>query len=173
MKAQARTKETKKADGYTAPKGAPSSQKQRTGRGSNPNSLQNLKPFQPGHSGNPGGNYKRTPKVSNAYARLLAMTEEELQNFRPANGAEILAWQQFNNARGGKPADSLNAAREVTDRTEGRARQSIQVSNTGELERLIIRVQERILAQTGIELTRDEAVERILAYRPELGGAIE
>jgi hypothetical protein len=101
------------------------------------------------------------------------MSPEELENFQPANGAEILAWEQFNNARSGKPADTLNATKEVTDRTEGRAPQKISVDNTSELERLIIRVQERILAQTGIELGRDEAIERIVAYRPELAGAVE
>jgi hypothetical protein len=58
------------------------------------------------------------------------MTPEEPENFKPANGAEILAWEQFNNARSGKPSDTLNASKEVTDRTEGRARQLVQVDNT-------------------------------------------
>jgi hypothetical protein len=101
------------------------------------------------------------------------MTPEELENFKPANGAEILAWEQFNNARSGKPSDTLNATKEVTDRTEGRAPQKINVDNTSDLERLIIRLQERVRAETGIELTREETIERIVAYRPELAGAIE
>jgi hypothetical protein len=47
------------------------------------------------------------------------------------------------------------------------------VGNTSELERLIIRVQEQILVKTGIELTREQAIEHITAYRPELGEALE
>lgn len=138
-----------------------------------PESIANLRPFQPGQSGNPGGNYKRTPKVSNAYARLLAMSPEELESFKPTNGAEIIALEQFNNARTGKPPDQLGAAKEITDRTEGRAPQRIVLDNTSELEKLIIRVQERVLAQTGIEITRERAVDMIIAYRPELAEGIE
>lgn len=127
-----------------------------------------LIPFKPGQSGNPGGNYKRTPKVSNAYARLLAMSAEELEVFKPSNGAEIIAFEQFKNAQKAEPKDQLGAAKEITDRTEGRAPQRIVVDNTSELEKLIIRVQERILAQTGIEISRERALELVGSYRPEL-----
>lgn len=144
-------------------------QKHRVNKG-----IANLRPpWKPGETGNPGGNYKRTPKVSNAYARLLAMSPDELESFKPTNGAEIIALEQFNNARKGKPSDQLGAAKEIVDRTEGRAPQRIVLDNTSELEKLIIRVQERILAQTGIEITREKAVDLITAYRPELAEGIE
>lgn len=146
----------------------------------NPNSLANLAPpWKAGESGNPGGNYKRTPKVSNVYARLLQMNRKERDGFQAriesgdANGAEEIAWQQYQNALKGTPKDQLGAAKEITDRTEGRAPQRIVVDNTSELERLIIRVQERVLAQTQLEISRERAIELITTYRPELAEAIE
>jgi hypothetical protein len=75
-------------------------------------------------------------------------------------------------AQAGNPSETLRAIKEVTDRTEGKARQSLDFNKRGELEQLIIRVQERIRASTGLELTRDEAIERIAAYRPELISAL-
>lgn len=145
------------------------------GRGKHPNTAAALAPtqFKPGESGNPGGNHKRSPKISNAYARILSMTPDELKKFKPVNVAEELALNQIKNAQTGKPAATLRAVREVTDRTEGRAPQRVMVDNTSELERLVIRVQERIFAQTGIEITRERAVELIVGYKPELGEAIE
>jgi hypothetical protein len=101
------------------------------------------------------------------------MTPKELEDFEPSNGAEIIAWGQFNTARYGKPSASLGAAREVTDRTEGKARQTVRVDNTSDLEKLVIRVQERALAQLGLEVSREEAIARIVAYRPELAAAFE
>jgi hypothetical protein len=63
---------------------------------------------------------------------------------------------------------ALPSTKEVTDRTEGKAPQTINVNDVNELERLVIRVQERVLAQTGRELSRDLALEHVLAYRPDL-----
>lgn len=47
------------------------------------------------------------------------------------------------------------------------------MDNTSELERLIIRVQERSLAELGIEITREQAIERIIAYKPELAETLQ
>lgn len=124
--------------------------------------------FQKGKSGNPGGLPKGTPKISNAYARLLALSPEEFKTFQPSNVAEELALEQIRRAQAGKPAETLRAIKEVTDRTEGKARQRSDFNNRNELEKLIIRVQERIRTSTGLEVTRDEAIERITVYRPEL-----
>src|SRR2546423_15261915 len=99
MKAQTTTKQTRKTDGHKAPKGASFSQKQRKGRGSNPNSLQNLKRFQPGRSGNPGGLPKGTPKVSIALMNLLAMRPDD--EFRPASRAECIALALYEKAMKG------------------------------------------------------------------------
>ena len=126
------------------------------------------KRFQPGQSGNPGGNHRKTPKVSHAYARLLAMTPEEIHAFVPSNGAEMIAWEQFKSAMLGAPKDSLGAAYEITDRTEGKAKAVVEVSKGGELEVLISRIQDRARSQLGYEATREEVIEQVRAYRPEL-----
>ena len=55
------------------------------------NSLANLNRFQPGQSGNPGGRPRGIPRLSNCYERLLRMSVEELQQFRPATAAEATA----------------------------------------------------------------------------------
>ena len=81
--------------------------------------------FKPGQSGNPGGNYKNTPKISNAYNRLLAMPPDEFKKFKPSNMAEEIAFRQMRAAS--KVDCSLPAAREITDRTEGKARQNMVI----------------------------------------------
>src|ERR1044071_4903172 len=81
--------------------------------------------FKPGRSGNPGGNYKNTPKISNAYNRLLAMSLEELKAFRASNVAEEIALKQVRAAVGNDA--SLQAVKEITDRTEGRAKQNMVI----------------------------------------------
>lgn len=92
----------------------------------NPNSLANLKPaWQPGQSGNPGGNYKNTPKISNAYNRLLALTLDELRAFKAANVAEEIALKLVRAAV--KDSTSLQAVKEITDRTEGKAKQNMVI----------------------------------------------
>ena len=129
------------------------------------------KRFQPGQSGNPGGNYRRTPKVSLAYARLLAMTPEEIAAFRPTNGAEELALARFIEALHGHalhPMLPLHATKEITDRTEGKAKAVVEVKPGGELDVLIARIQERARAELGIEVTREAVIEKIRAYKPEL-----
>jgi hypothetical protein len=75
--------------------------------------------FRPGQSGNPGGRPKYKA-VSAAYRRLLEMPVEELANFKPRNGAEVLAIALFK-AAAGKRA-STYAAIEITNRVEGKAR---------------------------------------------------
>ena len=92
----------------------------------NPNSLANLKPaWQPGQSGNPGGNYKNTPKISNAYDRLLAMTPSEIAEYEPKNVAEEIALRQVQAAR--RSANALQSVKEITDRTEGKAKQNMVI----------------------------------------------
>ena len=83
------------------------------------NSLANLNRFQPGQSGNPGGRPRGIPRLSNCYERLLRMSVEELQQFRPANAAEAMALRQVAAAIYG--VDALPAVKEITDRTEGKA----------------------------------------------------
>ena len=100
------------------------------------------------------------------------MNPEEIRAFEPTNGAGELALARYKEARDGHskhPLLPLQAAKEITDRTEGKARAIIETkSGSDELERLIGRIQERARVQLGLELTRDEVLEQIRAYRPEL-----
>ena len=109
-----------------------SSQQQKgNGRGHHPNSIAtgtaNLIPYPPGQSGNPGGNYKHTPKFRNAYERLLQMPPEERAAYQPVNGVEELALAQIQRAvdKGIEPRDQINATEKVIDRVEGKAPQTI------------------------------------------------
>jgi hypothetical protein len=127
--------------------------------------------FQKGKSGNPGGLPKGTPKVSVAYQKLLRMSAEELHEFMPQTAADAIAYRQVMTAIYGENA--LAAAKEITDRTEGKVRRALDPEKSSELERLIIRVRERVMSEAGIELSREEAIERIVAYRPEFASSLE
>ena len=100
-----------------------SQHQKKNGRGSHPHSLAagtaNLVPYKPGQSGNPGGRPHGIPRLSNCYERLLRMSVEELQQFRPANAAEAMALRQVAAAIYG--FDGLPAVKEITDRTEGKS----------------------------------------------------
>ena len=141
-----------------------------------PNSLMNLRPaWEPGKgSPNPGGYPKGTPKVSVAYARLLALPAAELATYEPATVAEAIALKQIRAATEDKtPAfRALPSAIEITDRTEGKAQQRIEHTSGLESERMIIRLQERFLARTGIELSRADAVARLVDLDPTLAGQL-
>src|SRR6185503_6059898 len=90
------------------------------------NSIANLKPFVRGKSGNPGGVKKGTIFISEAYKRMLAMSPEELKRYKPKSVAEEIAMRQAKDARGDLPLQpSLPAAREIADRTEGKAPQTV------------------------------------------------
>ena len=114
-------------------------------------------------TGNPGGNYRGTPKISNAYQRLMALSPAELAAFEPANGAEVIALARFKQAM---TARGLPDTAEITDRTEGKAKQVLEVNTGIEHERMIIRLQERFLARTGVELSREEATARLAEIDP-------
>jgi len=114
-----------------------------------------------GQSGNPKGRPKSIT-LSEAYRRELAKvdpTDEHKRTF-----AEILAEQAVVKAKTG----DVQALREIADRTEGKARQTITL--TGErreqIERAIDRMVERAAAD-GHVLTREDAVAALAAYIPE------
>jgi hypothetical protein len=92
--------------------------------------------FKPGQSGNPGGNHRGTPKITNAYARLLKMAPDEIANFQPQNGAEVIALRQFIEAIGGD--SPLRYAQEITNRTDGPVRRldSVKEQTESEKERM-------------------------------------
>jgi hypothetical protein len=83
--------------------------------------LENLKPFQPGQSGNPGGRPKRKP-ITEAYLKLM---DEVIPNHpQRRTFAEAIALGQAKAAMRG----SAPAAREIADRLEGKAPQAIELS---------------------------------------------
>jgi hypothetical protein len=91
--------------------------------------------FSKGMSGNPGGVKKGTVFISEAYKRMLAMSPEELKKYKPKNVAEQIAIEQVRNAGGdGMEQLSLQAAKEITDRTEGKAPQTVNLSGDLQIE---------------------------------------
>jgi hypothetical protein len=96
-----------------------------------PQSLANLRPFQAGESGNPGGNYKRTPKISNALARLMSLSDADFNAYEPQNKADKLAHRLLDLAEKSSDLKELVAAfREIADRTEGKPLQTKVVEHT-------------------------------------------
>ena len=81
--------------------------------------------FKPGQSGNPGGLPKGTPKMSVAYMKLLALSPDELKSFKPKNVAEEIALKQVRAAC--KSSKALASVKEITDRTEGKVPQRVEV----------------------------------------------
>jgi len=88
--------------------------------------LANLRPFQPGQSGNPSGRPKRKP-ITDAYIRLLNEPipgDKEGRTF-----ADALAQKILKEALNGK----VPAASEITDRVEGKVTLPISGSEGGPL----------------------------------------
>jgi hypothetical protein len=74
---------------------------------------QNLKPWKPGHSGNPGGRPKRKP-ITDVLLRMLSNPEQ----------CEAIVAVWLKQAKKG----SINHLREMLDRVEGRVPQPLSVS---------------------------------------------
>lgn len=124
--------------------------------------LANLKPFKPGQSGNPAGRPKSIT-LSEAYRKQLAMTDETDPLKRTF--AEVLAEQMIVKAKTGDVA----ALKEVADRVEGKAKQTITLSTDRreQVERAIDRMIGRA-ASDGHILTREDATAALAAYAPEV-----
>jgi hypothetical protein len=85
----------------------------------NPRSLKNLRSWKKGQSGNPGGRPKRP--ITDAYeAQLIKPVKGDLQK---RTYAEMIAAAQIRKALRG----NTMAAKEITDRIEGKARQALDV----------------------------------------------
>lgn len=91
-----------------------------------PRRIAGLLPFKAGQSGNPGGVKKGTVFVGEAYKRLLTLSPQEIAEFQPANCAEAIALRQVGSAIFG--TDALPSAKEITDRTEGKAPQNVKLT---------------------------------------------
>ncbi len=117
--------------------------------------------WKPGQSGNPKGRPKCLT-LSEAYRRELAKIDKTDPQGRTF--AEVLAEQMIVKAKTGDVA----ALKEVADRVEGKAKQTITLSTDRreQVERAIDRMIERA-ASDGHILTREEATTALAAYVPE------
>lgn len=122
----------------------------------NPRSLENLKPFQPGKSGNPGGRPK-SKILSDAYKRRL--TDLVPNDPEGRTYAEFIAARVVLAAAGG----DMQAAKELADRTEGKPKQTVQLSFERR-ERLEAGVQ-RIIEESGCG--REEAITTLGLFEPD------
>ena len=100
-------------------------------KGHHPGS-ENLRPWQPGQSGNPGGRPRRKP-LSDAYSALLGQTvppeiARQLRISETSTYAEVVAMALLKEAVKGK----VNAAAELADRVEGRVMERVQVDHRGD-----------------------------------------
>jgi len=90
------------------------------------------KGFMPGQSGNPGGRPKGSVKISSCYELSLARPFPEDPQGRTY--AQVIADRAVGLAAEGR----IDAIREVTDRTEGRSKQTIDF-NRADLRRELLR----------------------------------
>ena len=80
--------------------------------------------FSQGQSGNPGGQQKGLAYISEAYKRLMAMPLEKFEVYKPKNVAESIAYERVRLAM--MPL-GLGETKEITDRTEGKPRQALDI----------------------------------------------
>lgn len=139
-----------------------STDKQRENSEAEERRLANLKPFQPGQSGNPKGRPKSIT-MSEAYRRELAKVDPADPQGRTY--AEVLAEQIIIKARGG----DVRAVREITDRTEGKPKQTVTLTleKRDQLERAVQGMIDDA-AQAGVECSREQAIAALSLFTPEV-----
>jgi hypothetical protein len=92
---------------------------QRKKRAVSPKSIANLKPFVKGKSGNPAGVKKGFQSLSAAYKRLMCLSPEDFEAYKPTDWTERVAKEMLQQAA--DDADSrIQAVKEIADRTEGK-----------------------------------------------------
>lgn len=79
------------------------------------------------------GRWKKENSISYNYNLFLAMSEEEFAEFIPKTKAQRIAYNRIKDAE-----DSLNDTKEITDRIEGKAPQSVDVTTGGEPMRALV-----------------------------------
>ena len=114
--------------------------------------LENLKPFEPGQSGNPAG---RPKSITLSEALRHELAKEAPEAAAGETYAEKIAGVLCAAAAGG----NVNAAREIADRTEGKPRQAVDIDMSvmdwraiaktqGISEQDVIREAQRIIAES-------------------------
>ena len=73
------------------------------------------------------GRWKAEDSISYNYNKFLAMSEEEFADYVPQTKAQRIAYNRIKASE-----DSLNDTKEITDRTEGKAQQMVDVTTGGE-----------------------------------------
>lgn len=101
--------------------------------------------FAPGVSGNPdgkggfgdnpenrsSGHWDKEESITYWYNKILRMTDDEYDKWKPANRAQRIALKRVITAEGGDEL-ALKTTKEITDRTEGRPKQDIDMNLTGD-----------------------------------------
>lgn len=85
--------------------------------------IQNLKPWKPGQSGNPGGRPKSKPLTD----ELLRFLEQEAPKGKGQTWASLIAEALVKKARRG----DVRAITELANRIEGKPRQAVELSGNG------------------------------------------
>jgi hypothetical protein len=134
-----------------------------------PERLRGLAPYKRGQSGNPGGIRKGTAFISEAYKRLMALPPAQRKQYQPANGAEEAALALIKKAVDGE----VSAAKEITDRTEGKAIQrriDVTADEVVSKARLLygmgLRLREQIIEHCKAIACDEGCAERMLALIP-------
>ena len=73
------------------------------------------------------GKWDKDESISYWYNKLLRMPNDEFDSFKPANSSQRIAYGRIVAACGADEL-ALRATKEITDRTEGRPRQDIDMS---------------------------------------------
>jgi len=73
------------------------------------------------------GRWKKEDSISYNYHYYMAMGNVEFDDTTPETMAQTIAYNRIKDAK-----DSLNDVKEITDRTEGKAQQSIDMTTGGE-----------------------------------------
>lgn len=73
------------------------------------------------------GRWNKEESISYWYNKIGRMSDEELAEFIPANQNQKIALKRVQDA-----VDDLTTTKEITDRTEGKAPQSIDVTSDGD-----------------------------------------
>lgn len=75
------------------------------------------------------GRWDKDESISYQYNKLLRMPPEQFDEYKPETVAQQIAYKRLKAAR---TSEGLMDTKEITDRTEGKAPQSIDLTNNGE-----------------------------------------
>jgi|GEM_PF-4850829 len=121
------------------------------------NTSQNLRPFPPGVSGNPGGRPKRKPvtlaleKMADTPLPKNILTPLKQRGFKGKTWAEATAFGMYVRAVRG----DVQAAHEIADRLEGKAEASLKLSGALDVGEAIRGAHEAVLARRGVVSAAD------------------